>query len=159
MHVLIMLHLYINGYTQAYILFFIPLTLHEKFLGTYRERIYMDRSYRLKMEEKLNNGVLTVDIIVSCIAKNESRINKLAYDVKKYQNFYDGINRISESKIKMDELITYRQPFIDFLMKDCHMSLDDIKQAVANVKEKNIPTKAVGDKVRNIITSGVYWIE
>lgn len=153
------LHLCIIGYTQAYILFFIPLTLHEKFLGTYRERSYMDRSYRLKMEEKLINGVLTVDIIVSCIAKNESRINKLAYDVKKYQNFYNGINRISESKIKMDKLITYRQPFIDFLMKDCHMSLDDIKQAVANVKEKNIPTKKVCDMVREMLVSRNYWVE
>ena len=39
------------------------------------------------------------------------------------------------------------------------MSLDDIKQAVANVKEKNIPTKAICDQIREIIVSGVYWIE
>ena len=83
----------------------------------------------------------------------------MAYDIKKYQHFYDGINRVNESKIKLDELISYRKPFIDFLMKDCHLSLDDIKNAVANVKEKNIPTKAVCDRVRDIIVSGVYWIE
>ena len=58
-----------------------------------------------------------------------------------------------------DDLITYRQPFVDFLMKDCHMSLDDIKVSVSKVKEKNIPTKVICDKVRDIILSGVYWIE
>ena len=119
----------------------------------------MDRSYRLKMEEKLNDGVLTVDIIVSCIAKNENRINKYAYAIKKYQHFYDGNKLIDENKIKMDELIEYRQPFVDVLMRGCHMSLDEIKEKVANVKEKNIPTKAVCDFVRNMLISGNYWLE
>ena len=119
----------------------------------------MDRSYKLKMEEKLNNGILTVDIIVSCIAKNENKINKLAYDIKKYQHFYDGINRVNESKIKMDELVKYRKPFIDVLMKSCFLSLDEIKEKVANVKEKNIPTKVICDMVRAMLVSGNYWLE
>ena len=131
----------------------------KNFLEVYRERIYMDRSYKLKMEEKLNNGILTVDIIVSCIAKNENKINKLAYDIKKYQQFYDGINRVNESKIKMDELVKYRKPFIDVLMKSCFLSLDEIKEKVANVKEKNIPTKVICDMVRAMLVSGNYWLE
>ena len=114
----------------------------------------MDRSYRLKMEEKLNDNTLTVEYVINCIAKYESKINQLAYKEKQYRNV--GYNNY---KLELDELIAYRKPFVDFLMKDCHMSLDDIKQAVVKVKEKNIPTKAVCDKVRDIILSGVYLIE
>lgn len=114
----------------------------------------MDRSYRLKMEEKLNDNTLTVEYVINCIAKYEGKINQLAYKEKQYRNV--GYNNY---KLELDELIAYRKPFVDFLMKDCHMSLDDIKQAVAKVKEKNIPTKAVCDKVRDIILSGVYLIE
>lgn len=114
----------------------------------------MDRSYRLKMEQRLNNNTLTVEYVINAIAKFENKINQLAYKEKQYRNA--GCNNY---KLELDEMITYRQPFIDFLMKDCHMSLDDIKKSVANVKEKNIPTKAICDKIREIILSSVYWIE
>ena len=116
----------------------------------------MDRSYRLKMEERLNNNILKVEYVLNCIAKYEGKINHLAYKEKQYRNVDYGCDNY---RIRLEESITYRKPFIDFLMKDCHMSLDDIKNAVANVKEKNIPTKVVCDKVRNIILSGSYWIE
>lgn len=114
----------------------------------------MDRSYRLKMEEKLNANTLTVEYVINCIAKFENKINQLAYKEKQYRNV--GYNNF---KLELDELIAYRKPFVDFLMSDCHMSLDDIKESVANVKEKNIPTKKVCDQIRDIITSGTYWIE
>lgn len=114
----------------------------------------MDRSYRLKMEEKLNNNTLTVEYVINCIAKFENKINQLAYKEKQYRNV--GYNNF---KVELDELITYRKPFVDFLMRDCHMSLDDIKKSVASVKEKNIPTKKVCDQIRDIIISSTYWIE
>ncbi len=116
----------------------------------------MDRSYRVKMETKLNDNILTVEYVINCIAKYEDKINQLAYKEKQYRYVDCGSDNY---KIRLEEQIAYRQPFIDFLMKDCHMSLDDIKQSVANVKEKNIPTKKVCDQIREIIVSGVYWIE
>ena len=106
------------------------------------------------MEQKLNDNILTDEYVINCIAKYENKINQLAYKEKQYRNV--GCNNF---KLELDELITYRQPFVDFLMKDCHMSLDDIKVSVSKVKEKNIPTKVICDKVRDIILSGVYWIE
>lgn len=114
----------------------------------------MDKSYRLKMEEKLNNNTLTVEYVINCIAKFEDKINQLAYKEKQYRNV--GYNNF---KLELDELIAYRKPFVDFLMRDCHISLDDIKESVANVKEKNIPTKKVCDQIRDIIVSNAYWIE
>lgn len=116
----------------------------------------MDRSYRLKMEQKLNDNTLTVEYVINCIAKYEEKINQLAYKEKQYRNVDYGCDNY---RIRLEEQIKYRKPFVDFLMRDCHMSLNDIKDAVSEVKEKNIPTKTVCDKVRDIILSGVYWIE
>lgn len=114
----------------------------------------MDKSYRLKMEQKLNENILTVEYVINCVAKFESKINQLAYMEKQYRNV--GYNNY---KLELEELIAYRKPLVDFLIRDCHMSLDDIKSAVANVKEKNIPTKKVCEQIRDIIISTVYWIE
>ena len=116
----------------------------------------MDRSYRLKMEERLSNNILTIEYVLNCIAKYEDKINQTAYKEKQYRNVDYGSDNY---KIRLDELIAYRKPFVDFLMKECRMPLDDIKDAVANVKEKNIPTKKVCDQIRDIILSGGYWIE
>lgn len=114
----------------------------------------MDKSYRLKMELRLSEHILTAEYVINCIAKFENKINQLAYKEKQYRNVGS-----KDYKLKRDELISYRKPFVDFLIRDCQMSLDDIKSAVVNVKEKNIPTKKVCDQVRDIITSSVYWIE
>lgn len=114
----------------------------------------MDKSYRLKMEDKINSNTLTIEYVINCIAKNEDKINKLAYKEKQYRN-----TKYNNYKTELDEMIVYRQPFIDFLMKDCKMSLDDIKNAVDKVKEKNIPTKDMCNRIRDIIVSGSYWIE
>ncbi len=115
----------------------------------------MDRSYRIKMENRLNSNTLTVEYVISCIAKYESKINELAYKEKQYRNcFY-----CNNYKLDLDKMISYRQPFIDFLMKDCHMTLDDIKDSLSKVKEKNIPTKNMCDQIRDIILYGNYLIE
>lgn len=114
----------------------------------------MDKSYRLKMEQKINENILTAEYVINCIAKFENKINQLAYKEKQYRNA--GSNNY---RLELDKLISYRKPFVDFLIRDCQMSLDDIKNAVANVKEKNIPTKKVCDQIRDIIISTVYWIE
>lgn len=117
----------------------------------------MDKSYRLKMEDKLSKNILTVEYIINCIAKYDNKISQLAYKEKQWRN-----NPYNNYKMNMDKMIAYRKPFVDVLMKQCNMSLGDIKEAVANVKEKNIPTKKVCDQIRNIIVSGSYridWIE
>lgn len=114
----------------------------------------MDRSYRLKMEDKLNTNTLTKEYILNCIAKHEKKINDLAYKEKQYR-----ASNYNNHKLEMDKLIEYRQPFIDILMKEYRMSLDDIKTALQSVKNKNIPTNAVCDQIRGIITNGCYFLE
>lgn len=114
----------------------------------------MDKSYRLKMEERLSNNIITKEYVINCVARFETKINQLAYKEKQYRNA--GYNNF---KLQMDDLIAYRKPFIIFLMKNCHMSLDDIKDSVGNVKEKNKPTIKVCNRIREIIISGNYFIE
>lgn len=114
----------------------------------------MDKSYRLKLEQRLSENILTAEYVINCIAKFENKINQLAYKEKQYRNV--GYN---DYKVQLEELIEYRKPYIDFLIRDCNMSLDDIKNAVANVKEKNIPTKNVCEQIRDIIITSVYCIE
>ena len=114
----------------------------------------MDRSYRLKMEDKLNTNTLTKEYILSCIAKHEKKINDLAYKEKQYRSSY-----YNNHKLELDKLIEYRQPFVDVLMKEYRMSLEDIKIALQDVKDKNIPTNAVCNQIRGIITNGCYFLE
>lgn len=42
----------------------------------------MDKSYRVKMEEKLRNNILTTEYVFNCVAKYENKINQLAYKEK-----------------------------------------------------------------------------
>ena len=114
----------------------------------------MERSYRLKMEDKLNTNTLTKEYILNCIAKHEKKINDLAYKEKRYR-----ASNYNNHKLELDKLIEYRQPFIDVLMKEYRMSLEDIKTALQSVKDKNIPTNAVCDQIREIITNGCYFLE
>lgn len=114
----------------------------------------MDRSYRLKMEDKLNSNTLTKEYILNCIAKHEKKIDTLAYKEKQYRG-----SPYNNHKLELDKLIEYRKPFVDVLMREYRMSLDDIKTALQSVKDKNIPTNAVCDQIRNIITNGCYFFE
>ena len=114
----------------------------------------MDRSYRLKMEDKLNSNTLTKEHILNCIAKHENKINKLAYKEKQYR-----ASNYNNHKLELDKLIEYRKPFVDVLMREYRMSLDDIKTALSDVKDKNISTNAVCDQIRNIIVNGCYFLE
>lgn len=114
----------------------------------------MDRSYKFKMEEKLSDNILTVEYVLNCVAKYENKINQLAYKDKQYRNA--GRNN---SQSQLNELITYRKPFIEILMKDYCMSIEDIKNSLCKVKEKNIPTKQVCDRVRKIVIAGDYKLE
>lgn len=115
----------------------------------------MDRSYRLKMENKLHSNIITKEYVLNCVAKYEKRISTLAYKEKQYR----AVSYINYYKMDLEEMIEYRKPFIDILMRGYRMSLDDIKAALSNVKTKNIPSRAVCDEIRNIIINGEYVLE
>lgn len=114
----------------------------------------MDKSYRLKMVEKLNNNILTKEYIINCVARFDRKINELAYKERQYRNV-----PYNNYKIEMDKLIEYRKPYIDALINGWYMTIDDIRQTVLTVKDKNIPTKKVCDQIREIIVLDNYRID
>lgn len=62
----------------------------------------MDRSYRLKMEDKLNTNTLTKEYILNCIAKHEKKINDLAYKEKQYRT-----SNYNNHKLELDMISAY----------------------------------------------------
>ena len=37
----------------------------------------MDKSYRIKMENRLSDNILTIEYVLNCVAKYEKKINEL----------------------------------------------------------------------------------
>jgi len=115
----------------------------------------MNRSYRLKIEDMLSNNILTQEILINCCAKYNSKISRLAYNEKCYKNYECR----GSNQEQLQELIDYRKPFMDVLMREYKLSLDVIKDMIAEADVGNIPTKKIRDQVRDIILNGNYQLE
>lgn len=113
----------------------------------------MNRSYRLKMEQLLNEYKITKELLISCIAKSDKKVADLAYKEKQYRNV--GCNNF---KLELDKLIQYRQPFYDVLKDGYHMTLAEIKNEVAVADVNKIPTKKVIDQIRDMIETWDYTL-
>lgn len=111
----------------------------------------MDRSYRLKMESQLDDNIVAEEILINCCKKSESKIIQLAYKEKQFRDI--GFNNFKQ---ELTDAIEYRKSFMDVLVNDYCLTLSEIKQKMSQVKEKNVPTKAVCDRVREIILNGNY---
>ena len=114
---------------------------------------YMNRSYRLKMEQLLSEHKLTKELIINCIAKSDKKVSDLAYKEKQYRNI--GYNNFKQN---LDELIKYRQPFFDVLKGGYHMTLAEIKNEIAIADENKIPTRKVADQIRDMIETWDYTL-
>lgn len=115
----------------------------------------MNRSYRLKMEYMLSNNILTQEILINCCTKFDSKISRLAYNEKCYKNYECR----GSNQEQLQELIDYRKPFMDVLMREYKLSLDVIKDMMAEADNRNIPTKKVCDQIRDIISNGKYELK
>lgn len=119
-----------------------------------RERtIYMNKSYRLKMEQLLSEHKLTKELLINCIAKSDKKVADLAYREKQYR--YAGYNNFKQ---ELDELIKYRQPFFDVLKDGYHITLEEVKKEIANADVNRIPTNKVIDQIRNMIETWDYTL-
>ena len=119
-----------------------------------RERInYMNKSYRLKMEQLLSEHKLTKELLINCIAKSDRKVAGLAYKEKQYRNV--GYNNF---KLELDKLIQYRQPFFDVLKDGYNMTLAEIKSEVTVADVNKIPTKKVIDQIRDMIETWDYTL-
>jgi len=113
----------------------------------------MNKSYRLKIEQLLNEHKLTKELLINCIAKSDKKVSDLAYKEKQYR--YVGCNNF---KLELDNLIEYRQPFFDVLKDGYHMTLAEIKSEIAVADVNKIPTKKVIEQVRDMIETRDYML-
>lgn len=113
----------------------------------------MNKSYRLKMEQLLNEHKLTKELLINCIAKSDKKAANLAYKEKQYRNVdYNNFRQ------ELDNLIQYRQPFFDVLKDGYNMTLAEIKSEIAVADANKMPTKKVIDRIRDIIETWDYTL-
>lgn len=117
----------------------------------------MNRSYRLKMEEWLNSNTLTEELLLICIAKLNPLIEDLAYKEKKYAHV-DCIYGSGNSEHIQKKLLYsgIRKPMMDVLLRDYHMSFDEVVARAKDIPEDKTPTMKVCQQVQGIINSGSY---
>lgn len=125
----------------------------------------MHRSYRLKIENCINTSTLTIELLLVCIAKLNPIIKDLSYKVKKDANVdkvYGIGNCYSNSNAehiqKKEFYSDIRKPMMDVLLRDYHISFDEIVTRTNEIPEIKIPTMKVCQQVQEIINSGNYTL-
>ncbi len=132
----------------------------------------MERKYRLKQEQLLNNHILNQEILVHCIARLNTKIDK-AYKkcriikVSYERNIKSGCSNLALQDKKDYEawqhkyncLIEQRKPLLDTLMQGYHLSFENTKGLIGQADEENFPTYKTVDTVIQMITGNYFMLE
>lgn len=131
----------------------------------------MHRSYRLRLEKMIEQHELDQELLIHCIAVINKRVNRAYASLQKLTAYHDydleweeyqRINHlppyysvrdidVSEAKKKLEELITYRKPFLELLMKEYKISLDHVKSLVAQADKNKNPTFEMVETIHEMI--------
>ena len=118
----------------------------------------MNKCYRLKLEEMIKNKKLSKDLLISCIAKINPKIERINTNIWKVKNYYkDDLNsfvakdEIKNHKEELNSWIEYRKPILDLVMCGYKLSLEKVKELVKNTDKENLPTFKTIDKIRDMI--------
>ena len=132
----------------------------------------MEKEYRLKQEQLLNNHILNQEILVHSIARlntkidaayKKCRIIKASY--KRNINSGCSISALNDKqdyeawKEKYDCLIEKRKPLLDTLMQGYHLDLGAVKELVNQAEEGKKPTYATVDTVIKMIRNNDFKLE
>ena len=132
----------------------------------------MEREYRLKQEVLLSGHILNQEILVHCIARLNTKINK-AYckcriiKVSYERNLKAGCSNAALSdkqdyevwKEKYDYLAEQRKPLLDTLMQGYHLDLGAVKGLVNQAEEGKKPTYGTVDTVIQMIKCNDFKLE
>ena len=132
----------------------------------------MEREYRLKQEQLLSGQILNQEILVHCIARLNTKINK-AYQKCKIikasyeRNISSGCSNSALSdkqdyeawKEKYDCLIEQRKPLLDTLMQGYHLDLGAVKELVNQADENKFPTYKTVDVVVQMVRNNDFKLE
>ena len=117
----------------------------------------MNKCYRLKLEEMIKNKKLSKDLLISCIAKINPKIERVNTYIYRIKNYYsDGLTTAAKDEIKnhkedFNRWIDYRKPILDLVMCGYKLSLDNLKELVKNTEKENLPTFKMIDTIRTMI--------
>lgn len=132
----------------------------------------MEREYRLKQEELLSGHILNQEILVHCIARLNTKINK-AYQKCRIikasyeRNINSGCSNLALNdkqdyegwEEKYDCLIRQRKPLLDTLMQGYHLDLGTVKGLVNQAEEGKKPTYGTVDTVIQMIKCNDFKLE
>lgn len=132
----------------------------------------MERGYRLQQEELLNNHILNQEILVHCIARLNTKINKAYQKCRIIKASYkrninsgcsnSALNDMQDYEVwkeKYDSLIGQRKPLLDTLMQGYHLDLDAVKELVNQAEEGEKPTYGTVDTVIQMIRNNDFKLE
>lgn len=132
----------------------------------------MEREYRLKQEQLLSGHILNQEILIHCIARLNTKINK-AYQKCRIikasyeRNISSGCSNSALSdkqdyeawKEKYNCLIEQRKPLLDALMQGYHLDLGAVKEFVNQVDEGKKPTYKTVDEIIKMIKCNDFKLE
>ena len=117
----------------------------------------MNKCYRLKLEQMLKNQELSKELLISCIAKINPKIERVNTYIYRTKNYYsDGLTTAAKDELKnhkeeFDRWINYRKPILDLVMYGYKLSLNVVKQLVKEADKNNLPTFKMIDTIRTMI--------
>ena len=124
----------------------------------------MERGYRLKQKQLLNNHILNQEILVHSIARLNTKIDA-AYkkcriiNASYERNINSGCSNSALSdkqdyqawKEKYDSLIEKRKPLLDTLLQGYHLSLENAKELIMQADKEKFPTYKTVDEIIKMI--------
>ena len=132
----------------------------------------MEKEYRLKQEQLLSGHILNQEILVHCIARLNTKINKAYQKCRIIKASYErninsgcstsALNDMQDYeawKEKYDSLIGQRKPLLDTLMQGYHLDLEVVKELVNQADENKFPTYKTVDTVIQLIRNNDFKLE
>lgn len=132
----------------------------------------MERGYRLQQEELLSGHILNQEILVHCIARLNTKINKAYQKCRIIKASYERNFKIGCSnsalhdkqdyetwKEKYDSLIEKRKPLLDTLLQGYHLSLENAKELIMQADKEKFPTYKTVDEIIKMIKCNDFKLE
>lgn len=125
--------------------------------------------YRLNQERLLSQHKLNKEILIHSLARLNKRINTLYGNITKRQaklKYYKDLgyglyiqNEIYNYINELNRLKAKSKPILHLIMKSYRLSLDDVKQLLAQADKEKFPTYKIIDNIVDMIECFDYSLE
>ena len=118
----------------------------------------MQKANKEKILNMIESGIFDAELLIKCIAKINIKVARKYRQVKKYEDFSEvGNEQIHAYNLQeFDDMVQYRKPILDTLMKTYRFSLEEVKALTKKANYDDLPTYKMIEAIRNRILSGDY---